>query len=62
VAIMGDIKDINNPIMLEERKLDLKYRKRLILKKIEIESKKTSKTQVNYEKFVKALKEVEVKV
>lgn len=32
VEIMGDIKDIANPIVLEERKLDLQFRKKLILK------------------------------
>lgn len=32
VAIMGDVKDIVNPIVLEERKIDLKVRKKLILK------------------------------
>lgn len=41
---MGDIKDIANPIVLDERKLDLKYRKKLVMKKIDIETKKSIKT------------------
>jgi hypothetical protein len=32
VAIMGDIKDVVNPIVLEERKIDLQYRKKVVLK------------------------------
>ena len=32
---MGSIKDVTNPIILEERKLDIKYRKKMLIKKID---------------------------
>ena len=59
---MGELKDITNPIVLEERKLELKFRKKLVMKKMAYEEEKSKKTQIRYDKILQALKEIEVKV
>lgn len=59
---MGELKDITNPIVLEERKLELKFRKKLVMKKMAYEEEKSKKTQIRYDKILQSLKEIEVKV
>jgi hypothetical protein len=49
---MGELKDITNPMVLEERRLDLQYRKKLILKKNLHEESKSKKTQSTYDKLL----------
>ena len=49
---MGELKDITNPIVLEERKLELKFRKKLVMKKMAYEEEKSKKTQMRYDKVL----------
>ncbi|CAD8157222.1 unnamed protein product [Paramecium octaurelia] len=59
IQIMGDIKDILNPIILEERRLHLKYLQKYLQKEIEDENKKEREQKPKYDKLVKKLKKVE---
>ncbi|CAD8094378.1 unnamed protein product [Paramecium sonneborni] len=59
IKIMGDIKDILNPIILEERRLHLKYLQKYIQKEIEDENKKERESKPKYDKLIKKLKKIE---
>lgn len=56
---MGDIKDILNPIILEERRLHLKYLQKYLLKEIEDENKKEREQKPKYDRLIKKLKKTE---
>lgn len=56
---MGDIKDILNPLVLEERRLHLKYLQRYLQKKIEEETLMENEKLPKYKRLVKKLKKTE---
>lgn len=56
---MGDIKDILNPLVLEERRLHLKYLQRYLQKKIEEETLTENEKMPKYKRLVKKLKKTE---
>jgi len=57
--IMGNIKDIDNPMIMEERKMDMNLRKRLVLEEIAKQEKEYQKNQTDYKKIVKKLNKYE---
>ncbi|CAD8078079.1 unnamed protein product [Paramecium primaurelia] len=59
IQIMGDIKDILNPIILEERRLHLKYLQKYLQKEIEDENKKEREQKPKYDRLIKKLKKTE---
>ena len=58
-AIMGELDDIYNPIVLEERILDMQARKKLIQQDIERVAKGMSQDESAYRKLVEKLKKYE---
>lgn len=57
---MGDIKDILNPIVLEERRLHLKYLIKYLNKEIDEEKQKEIDRKPEYNKYIKKLKKTEM--
>lgn len=57
--IMGDIKDIDNPMIMEERKLDISLRKKMVLEEIKKEEKLVKQNQNELDRMVKKLKKYE---
>ena len=57
--IMGDIKDIENPMVMEERKLDIMVRKKMVLDEIAKEEKLVKQNQNELDRMVKKMKKYE---
>lgn len=57
--IMGNIKDIDNPLIMEERKMEIFYRKKLVLEEIEKEQNENLRNQADYNKTTAKLKKYE---
>jgi Ca2+-binding EF-hand superfamily protein len=47
-SVMGEIKDVNNPLILEERRLDLKFRKTHVEKLLQTELKKEALCKIDF--------------
>ena len=52
---MGELKGVDNPIVLEERKMDLELRKKIVEKKMREEKKLGTQKQTRYDKVLKEL-------
>ena len=56
---MGNLKELNNPIILEERKLDLELRTKMIKKILEKRSKTDKENDLKYQNVLNKLINIE---